>query len=56
MVFKTKEKRKTTSLKIDERIWKIARHKAIDKNIDASDYIESLIINDNKKQLEKIPS
>lgn len=35
--------RKTTSLKIDEELWKKVKINCIQKEIDISDYIESLI-------------
>lgn len=40
--------RKTTSLKIDEQIWKKAKMNCLEKDIDLSEYIENLI----KKDLE----
>lgn len=42
------QNRKTTSLKIDEKVWRIARKKAIDLSMDVSDYVENLIRADNK--------
>lgn len=41
--------RKTTSLKIDEELWKKVKISCILKGIDISDYLENLI----KKDLEK---
>ena len=40
--------RKTTSIKIDPEIWKKAKKRAIDLEIDASEYIENLIKKDIK--------
>jgi len=41
--------RKTTSLKIDPELWKQAKKKAIDEDLDLSEYIENLIKKDLKK-------
>jgi hypothetical protein len=41
--------RKTTSLKVDEDLWKRVKKHCIDKDIDVSDYVESLIKNDLSK-------
>ena len=38
--------RKTTSLKIDPELWKQAKKKAIDEDLDLSEYIEKLIKGD----------
>ena len=40
--------RKTTSLKIDQEIWKKAKKKCIDRDLHVSEYIESLIKKDLK--------
>jgi len=42
--------RKTTSLKIDEELWKKVKIHCIMKGIDISDYIENMIKEDLKKQ------
>ena len=41
--------RKTTSLKVDKELWKKVKKKCIDDEIDISDYIESIIMEDFKK-------
>ncbi len=41
--------RKTTSLKIDPQIWKEVKKFCIDKEIEISEYLESLIKKDLKK-------
>ncbi|KHO45521.1 MAG: hypothetical protein QS98_C0010G0047 [archaeon GW2011_AR3] len=41
--------RKTTSLKIDSELWKSVKKHCIDKEIDISDYIESLVRADLKR-------
>ena len=40
--------RKTTSLKIDEELWKEVKKHCIDLNKDISDYLEDLIRKDIK--------
>ena len=35
--------RKTTSIKMDPELWKEAKKRCIDEEIDISDYIENLI-------------
>lgn len=40
--------RKTTSLKIDEDLWKEVKKHCIDKNTDISEYIENMIRKDLK--------
>ena len=40
--------RKTTSLKIDSELWKEVKKTCIDKEIEISEYIESLIKKDLK--------
>jgi hypothetical protein len=42
--------RKTTSIKIDPELWKQVKKNCIDKEMDVSEYIESLIKKDLKKQ------
>ncbi len=41
--------RKTTSIKIDEDIWKEVKKHCIDINKDISDYLEEMIRKDLKK-------
>ena len=41
--------RKTTSLKIDEEVWKDVKIKCIKENLEISEYLEKLI----KKNLKK---
>ncbi len=41
--------RVTKSIKIDPTLWKDAKKRAIDKNIDLSEYVEGLIKKDLKK-------
>ncbi len=43
-------KRKATSLKIDEGLWKDVKIHCIKKEIDISDYLESLIRKDLKRK------
>ena len=40
--------RKTTSIRVDPAIWKRAKMKALKDDIDVSDYIEKLIMDDLK--------
>ncbi len=40
--------RKTTSLKIDPTVWKVAKKHCIDEDIEVSEYIEKLIKKDLK--------
>lgn len=44
-----KQKRTTTSIKINPELWKEAKKHSIDKDIDVSEYIEELIKKDLKK-------
>ena len=45
--------RKTTSLKVDEELWKQVKIHSILENMDISDYIEKLIKKDMKKNGNK---
>lgn len=45
-----KIKRKTTSLKIDEGLWKEVKIHCVTEGTDISDYIEALIRKDLKKR------
>ncbi len=40
--------RKTTSIKMDSELWKLVKKHCIDKEIDISEYLESLIKKDLK--------
>lgn len=42
--------RKTTSLKIDEEVWKAVKIKCIKKDLEISKYLEKLIKKDLKKK------
>ena len=44
-----KKERKTTSIKIDEELWKYVKIHCVTEGIDISDYLEELI----KKNLKK---
>lgn len=41
--------KKKTSINIDQELWKYVRKHCIDKEVDISDYLESLIRKDLKK-------
>jgi len=41
--------RKTTSLKVDEEVWKKVKIKCIQDGVEISDYLENLIKQDLKK-------
>ncbi|MEK6818860.1 MAG: hypothetical protein AABY10_02905 [Nanoarchaeota archaeon] len=43
-------KRKTTSIKIDEGLWRYVKIHCVSEGIDISDYLESLIKKDLKKK------
>lgn len=45
--------KKTTSLKVDEELWKEVKIHCIKNNEDISDYIEHLIKNSIKKEVKK---
>lgn len=42
--------RKTTSIKVDPKLWKEVKKLCIDKDMDISDYIESLLQKDIKNE------
>ena len=42
------KERKTTSIKIDEKIWKMVKIHCVTEGIDISDYLEGLIKKDLK--------
>lgn len=44
----TGKKRKTTSIKIDEELWKYVKIHCVTESIDISDYLEELIKRDLK--------
>lgn len=44
------KKRKTTSIKIDEELWKYVKIHCVTEGIDISDYLENLIRKDLKKK------
>ena len=46
----SEKKRKTTSLKIDEELWKHVKIYCVTEGIDISDYLEELIKKDLKKK------
>lgn len=48
MYYNTIMVRKTTSLKIDEDLWKKVKIHCINENIDISEYIENLVKKDLK--------
>ncbi len=44
------KKRKTTSIKIDEELWKYVKIHCVTEGVDISDYLEELIKKDLKKK------
>lgn len=42
--------RKKTSIMIEENVWRDARKKCLDLGIEASEYVEKLIVEDLKKK------